>query len=344
MPEPIFSIVIACYNHQRFINEAVQSALLQEYPSKEIIVVDDASSDKSAEILRSFGQSITFEQLPVNKGAGAARNHGASVAKGKYLAFLDGDDVLAPWSLEVYGRIVEERKPTLILGRSTQFYQELSTATQRGESNIQFLEYATFLDKDRPWVFNSSSLIVQRAAFQAVGGWSADIFYQDIQDLLNKLCIAGTTIMVVAPETVFYRMHSTNAVRQVAPFIRGMYVLLEKTRRGAYPGGKTVSNKRTAWLGGLVFYWAREGMRNGCFSDGLRLAMRGSRMVLLGAIRRAAALVVGRRPVEIITMGSKGAERLLGPSRAYAAKAGALSAGARRPEMKASGRVAMERK
>lgn len=344
MPEPVFSIVIACHNHQSFIREAVESALRQECQSKEIIVVDDASTDESAEILRSFGRSIIFEELPVNRGAGAARNHGASVAKGKYLVFLDGDDVLASGSLRVYDQIVDKRSPTLILGRSALFYEDLPVATTSPRSNIQIVEYVSFLDKDRPWVYNSSSLVVQRAAFWTAGGWSAAIFYQDIQDLLNKLCIAGRTILVMAPETVFYRMHSTNAVRQVVPFIEGMYVLLEKVKLGAYPGGNTVSKKRAAWLGGLIFYWAREGMREGYSRDAIKLAVRGWRMVLLGATRRAAALIVGRKPVECLTVGPKGAEDPLGPYPAYVAKAGARSAGARRPEMKPSGHVAIERK
>jgi len=71
--EPLFSIVIACYNHEKFIREAVESALLQQQPSREIVVVDDASRDESAEVLKSFGQSIIFERFPVNRGAAAAR-------------------------------------------------------------------------------------------------------------------------------------------------------------------------------------------------------------------------------------------------------------------------------
>jgi GT2 family glycosyltransferase len=344
MSEPVFSIVIACYNHERFIREALESALRQEHPSKEIIVVDDASTDASAEVLRSFGRSIIFEQLPVNRGAGAARNFGASVAKGKYLVFLDGDDALAPWSLRVYGRMIGERRPTIILGRSNLFYGDLPTIATTPPSNIQLVEYATFLDKDRPWIYNSSSLVVERSTFWAVGGWSPAIFQQDIQDLLNKLCLAGKTIMAVAPETVFYRMHSTNAVRQVAPFIEGIYVLLEKAKRGAYPGGTKVSTKRAAWFGGLIFYWAREGIRNGYFCDGLKLALNGWRMVLLAAVRRAAVLMVGRRPVEVLSVEPRGAESLLGPHPACFSKAGALSYGEKRPKAKASGQIAVGRR
>ena len=301
---PLFSIIIACYNHEKFIKDAVESVLRQEHFSKEIIVVDDASKDKSAEVLESFGSSIIFESLPLNRGAAAARNHGATIAKGRYLVFLDGDDALTPWSLGVYGRIIGERNPILILGRCSVFYGELQTIKTGVPSDIQFTEYETFLDKDRPWVYNTSSLVVERAAFLDAGGWSEDIFFQDIQDLLNKLCVAGRTNIVLAPDTVLYRMHSTNAIRQVARFIEGIYVLLGKARQGAYPGGRRVSMKRSAWFGGLIFYWAKEGMQNGLFFDVLKLVFANGWMVLLAMIRRAVVRSAGRRPVEVLTLES----------------------------------------
>lgn len=302
MSEPLFSIVIACYNHEKFIREAVESALRQPHPGKEIIVVDDASQDRSAEVLTSFGPSIVFERLPVNRGAAAGRNHGASVAKGKYLVFLDGDDALTPWTLKVYGRIIEERRPKLILGRSSLFYGELPTITTGPPAKVRFVEYATFFDKDRPWVYNTSSLVVEREAFLAASGWSEEIFYQDIQDLLNKLCVAGRTEMVVAPETVLYRMHSTNAVRKIAPFIEGIQKLLAKARQGAYPGDRRVQRKRAVWFGGLIFYWAKEGMLSGHFLDGLKLLLTNWWMVFLGIMRRGVAWIAGRRPMEVLTL------------------------------------------
>jgi glycosyltransferase involved in cell wall biosynthesis len=310
--EPLFSIIIACYNHEKFIREAVESALRQPHPSKEVIVVDDASKDGSAEVLQSFGESITFERLPVNRGAAAGRNHGASLAKGKYLVFLDGDDALTPWTLKVYGRIIEERSPKLILGRSSLFYGELPATTMAPPSGIRVVEYATFFDKDRPWVYNTSSLVVEHAAFSDAGGWSEGIFYQDIQDLLNKLAVAGRTSLVLAPETVHYRMHSTNAVRQISPFIDGIYTLLAKSKQGAYPGGRRVRTKRSVWFGGLIFYWAKEGMRSGHFFDGLKLLFANWWMVLLAITRRAVAWMSGRSRIETLPLEPSAAENPVG--------------------------------
>ena len=64
-----FSIVIACYNQEVFVRQAVESALAQEYSSKKIIVVDDCSSDGTADVLNTFGESIILARLPINRGA-----------------------------------------------------------------------------------------------------------------------------------------------------------------------------------------------------------------------------------------------------------------------------------
>ena len=308
MAEPLFSVVIACYNHETFIRDAVESALRQQHPSMEVIAVDDASKDKTTEILASFGDSIILERLPVNGGAGTARNHGASVAKGKYLVFLDGDDALTPWSLSMYGRIVAERSPAIILGRCSLFYGDLPTNMAIPPPEAQFVEYANFLDKDRNWVYNTSSLVVERAAFHEAGGFSPEIFCHDNQDLLNKLCVKQKTILVLAPYTVLYRMHGTNTIHQVGRFIEGIRVLQRKARQGAYPGGRAVWMKRSAWFGGLTFYWAKEGMRNGLLYDGLRLMITSWWMIFLAVIRRALALITGRKPVEVLTFEPNGSE------------------------------------
>lgn len=315
MSQPLFSIVIACYNNEAFVREAVESALRQNHPSTEIIAVDDASKDGTADVLKSFGDSIIFAPLAVNGGAATARNHGASIARGRYLVLLDGDDVLTPWALSVYDRIVSDRSPILLLGRSSLFYGSAPKLPAKPASGVRLVEYPTFLDKDRPWVYNTSSFVVERAAFLKAGGWSPEIFQQDIQDLLSKLCVAGKTDLVLAPATVLYRMHSTNAIRRVSPFIDGINVLLTKARNGAYPVRR--SFKMSAWFGGLIFYWAKEGMRNGAFFKGLKLLLANGWMVAIATLRRALAWITGRRPAELLSLEPNGSGYAAGSHSAH---------------------------
>ena len=295
--------MIACYNQEGFVREAVESALSQEHRSKEIIVVDDASRDGTADILSTFGESIILARLPMNRGVAAARNHGASLAKGEYLVFLDGDDVLMSRALEVYGRLIAARCPKLMFGRSAKCYGKVpEVKTADPPCNVQFVEYANFLVKDRPCVFNTSTLVVDRSMFWSAGGWSPGIFYQDIQDLVTKLGVSGKMILVLAPDTVWYRMHSTNAVNKIVPFIEGIYVLLAKARADLYPGGRERWFERSAWFGGLIFYWTKTAMHAGLYRDGFVLLASGWWMILFAVIRRGMAWLVGRKPIELLPL------------------------------------------
>jgi len=91
---PLVTVVIPNYNGALFLEEAVLSVIEQDYVNKEIIVVDDGSTDNSVEILKAFGPKIhLFESK--NCGASTARNIGISMAKGEFIAFLDSDDIWA---------------------------------------------------------------------------------------------------------------------------------------------------------------------------------------------------------------------------------------------------------
>jgi glycosyltransferase involved in cell wall biosynthesis len=299
----MFSIVIACYKQQEFVRESVQSALSQAHESKEVIVVDDASPDGTAEVLRSFGDSIVLAISDKNRGACAARNLGASLAKGKYIVFLDGDDALMPWALETYSALINARHPAIILSRASVCYKSIPQAgIQSAPRAVRFVEYSHFLAKDRPWVYNTSALVVERAAFGVTDGWTPEIFYQDIQDLLNKMGVAGKAILLVEPETVWYRMHTTNATFKVAAFIDGIYVLLSRAKAGVYPGGRRYWFERSAWFGGLIFYWAKEAFRSHLYRQGFKLLIGRGGFVLLASIRRAAARLIGRKPVEVVLL------------------------------------------
>ncbi len=303
MPEIRFSIVIATYNQERFIRQAVESALRQAHPDKEVIVVDDNSGDGTAEILRTFGDSIKLTVLPTNGGVYASRNHGASMAEGEYIVFLDGDDILMPWALNVYDGFVSSRHPKIIMGHAVLFSGEVPAVKGSDvPKNVRFVEYADFLSKDRPSIYNTSALVVERAAFQTAGGWTQGIFYQDIQDLLTKMGTAGKFIIVLDPGTVWYRMHQANAVHKVPLFIEGIFRLLSNERSGKYPGGKERRIERYSWFGGLIYYWGKEAIRTGHTGEGLKLIAAGWRMIVLAVVRRGWARLTGRKQIELLRL------------------------------------------
>jgi glycosyltransferase involved in cell wall biosynthesis len=106
MPQPLVSIIIPCYNAEPFVAEAVQSALDQTWPHKEVIVVDDGSTDGSVAVVRKFADQVQLVAIP-HSGAPVARNEGIRRARGEYIKFLDADDVLLPDGLNQLIQAIE---------------------------------------------------------------------------------------------------------------------------------------------------------------------------------------------------------------------------------------------
>ncbi|WP_018951550.1 glycosyltransferase [Thioalkalivibrio sp. AKL12] len=95
---PLVSVIMPAYNTAAYIAESVDSVLDQDYPSVELIVVDDGSTDGTIEILREYGDRLTL-LTQQNQGAAVARNAGIAKAQGDYIAFIDSDDVWLPGKL-----------------------------------------------------------------------------------------------------------------------------------------------------------------------------------------------------------------------------------------------------
>lgn len=101
-PEALVSIIMPAYNSEKFIRDAINSVIEQTYQNWELIIVDDCSTDKTSEIIRSYKAiepRIICSKLNVNSGAAIARNNAVDMAKGSYIAFLDSDDLWEPEKL-----------------------------------------------------------------------------------------------------------------------------------------------------------------------------------------------------------------------------------------------------
>ncbi len=107
MNNKFISVVIPTYNRASFLKEAIDSVLSQIYRDFELIVVDDGSTDDTPKLLLSYGKKIKVI-TKANKGPSAARNRGIKAAKGKWIAFLDSDDVWKPDKLEKQVQFIKE--------------------------------------------------------------------------------------------------------------------------------------------------------------------------------------------------------------------------------------------
>ena len=100
---PLISVIMPCYNMEKFIARSIQSVCNQSFNNWELLIVDDASTDKTADVISrflDFDSKIHFAAKPTHTGTAATRNQAISMAKGQYLAFLDADDIWHPDKLD----------------------------------------------------------------------------------------------------------------------------------------------------------------------------------------------------------------------------------------------------
>lgn len=110
-PDEKVSVIMPCFNASRHIAEAIESVLVQTHGNLELIVINDASTDQSASVIESFRERdsrIRLIDLPRNTGGATARNIGIEAAKGRYIAFLDADDVWLPRKLELQIEFIKQ--------------------------------------------------------------------------------------------------------------------------------------------------------------------------------------------------------------------------------------------
>jgi glycosyltransferase involved in cell wall biosynthesis len=298
-----FSIIITFHNQREFIQDAMESALSQHAEGSEIIVVDDASTDGSAEILQQYADRVKLECLDVNRGACGARNRGAALASGEYLVFLDGDDAFLPWALEVYQQIVEAKRPAMILALMSWFKGPLPAAQmQEVPKDITVVDYSDYLQRDRTFGHSASSMVIAREAFEKVQGWLEGFFPAEDNDIALRLGVSGRTILILSPATILHRAHASNTINSVSAFVPAMKNLLRREKLGCYPGGANRSFERRALIGGMVFHWTKLAAKNGLYGSAIGLQARNSAMFLASMSRKLGFLLRGKQPSEVIKM------------------------------------------
>jgi glycosyltransferase involved in cell wall biosynthesis len=300
VPVRKFSIVITCHNQAHLIRDAVNSSLQQLHSNKEVIVVDDASTDGSSKVLKSYDDTICFCPLKTNVGAARARNIGAALASGDYLAFLDGDDALQPWALTIYQRIVDSCEPKLILGNLLWFKEHLPAVSRSMPRQIEYVSYECWAYKDRSFRSSASALVVERVAFESVGGWPEEIALFEDQYLEAKLAYSGRAIQVVSPATVLYRLHESNITLDTRKLITGCYGFLTAFRASQLPFGWRRRLASSALIAGPAFWVLKRAYRAGLRSEASKLLVRAWPILSLAALTRCRYMLFGRRPVEVL--------------------------------------------
>lgn len=196
------SVVIPVYNGARHLAAAIESVLRQTVPVLEVIVVDDGSTDHSADIARRFGDQVCLLNQP-NSGAAVARNFGIQHAQGNFLAFLDADDLWSERKLEWQLRALKEPPyPEVVYGMAEEFYSdELDDTAKRSIRPLKSIQPAHV----------AGAMLISSENFHRVGFFNPEL---RIAETVEWFARARELQLkeVVIPEVVLQRrIHSSNS-------------------------------------------------------------------------------------------------------------------------------------
>jgi len=242
----LVSILIPCYNAERWVGQAIESALSQTLPEKEIICVNDGSTDGTLDVLKSFGERIQVENGP-NRGGNAARNRLLELAKGDWIQYLDADDYLRPEKIRdqlaslpggaaaeiLYGPVAIEQ--TLPGGETILYDDPLPE-----EEDI----WKLFFGWDLP---QTGGMLWKRQALEEVGGWKEGQTVCQENELYLRMLMAGKRFVRSAGGAV-YRIWSDDTVCRRDPLktFRTKMELVERAGVWLQQQGQLTEDRRCA--------------------------------------------------------------------------------------------------
>lgn len=202
------SCIIAVYNGRQYLAEAIESLRAQSRPVDEIIVVDDGSTDDSAEIAAGFGPPVRCLRQE-NAGQSAARNHGVRVSRGELLSFLDADDLIHPNKIERQLQCFAEAPELMLMNAyARNFWSPEVPEDQRRLTGWQAVTHSS-----QPFPAFIATWLFRRDAWQRVGGFDENRRFGEDSDWLDRVRFSGMPIETIPAVLARRRLHQTNLTR-----------------------------------------------------------------------------------------------------------------------------------
>ena len=287
---PDVSVIIANFNRETFVGETLSNLFAQTVLPHEIIVVDDGSTDRSVEVIRSFGERVKLIQQ-TNQGPGAARNAGLRMATGKFIQFQDSDDLFSRNKLETQVKLLEHTGADIAFSPWVKVRIEsrslsLENHVLQQEMPPGKLSLACWWLRGWSTVFQS--LLFRRSFLDRVGFYRTDMVLGEDGELFFRALTSSPTAAFSAEALTLYRLHETNKLTQD----EGM----SRSRR--------------------VIDWARclQHMMRRCESSGLEPDLM-SRSLFLAGIRKHLAYLrtAPDAPAELVKFLSESVAKMPGP-------------------------------
>ncbi len=207
----LVSIIIPNYNREVLVAETVQNMLDQDYPNKEILVIDDGSTDGSVAGLKKFGDAIKVISQK-NQGPGAARNNGLKVAKGKFIQFMDNDDLASKNKISSQMECLHRNKADAVYSPWGKFQIEASTITLDGMvlQSQEIPSSAMLPAMLEGWSTVLQTFLFKRDFLDKIGPFKTDVSYLEDIDYLVRIILNNAVMAFEDAPLVIYRNNSND--------------------------------------------------------------------------------------------------------------------------------------
>lgn len=222
--EPLISVIIPTYNRAAVLGDAIDSILVQDVEPLEIVVVDDGSTDGTAEVAGSYGGRVRYVRQP-HRGVAVARNTGLAAAQGELIAFLDSDDVWTDGSLAARLEVLMENpQVSIVYGRAR--YRITAKDKRR------FAKFDEQEELDSPMF---CAMLLRRQVFDAVGTFDESFEHSEDVDWIARSKEKGVAMLAMDMVVFEYRIHGGNMTFDVKTnqsfLLRALKGSLDRRRR-----------------------------------------------------------------------------------------------------------------
>jgi glycosyltransferase involved in cell wall biosynthesis len=217
--KPLVSILIPAFNAQEWISETLRSAVAQTWPNKEIIVVDDGSTDHTLTIAQRFESDGVRVVTQKNQGAAAARNKAFSVSQGDYIQWLDADDLLASDKVSRQMEVIAQdgSRRTLLSSAWGRFLYRSNRAQFAPDALWCDLSPAEFLLRKigQNLFMPNASWLVSRELTEAAGPWDTNQCVDDDGEYFCRVLLASEGIRFVPQASMYYRVATSSSLSHI---------------------------------------------------------------------------------------------------------------------------------
>jgi glycosyltransferase involved in cell wall biosynthesis len=217
--KPLVSILIPAYNAEKWIEYTVRSAIAQTWPRKEIIVVNDGSTDNTAELVRQFASQGVVLVSRENQGLAATQNQAFDLSHGDYIQWLDADDLLAPDKIDRQLAALRESEGGRILLSSpwAPFFYRTRDAKFVRNSLWQDLSPVEWLFRklNENLHMQNATWLVSRELTEAAGPWDTRLHYDQDGEYFARVLLASQGTRFVPGTGIYYRMSPSNRISYI---------------------------------------------------------------------------------------------------------------------------------